>query len=196
MRVSRWLFLSVCAVAIACGTSSTSKTSAGQSAGDGGTSSGGGFQRRRQLAGRTSGSSGGSVRSGSGSGGTQPDGGAVGGVPGGVAGPGTTVQGCEIFPTDNPWNVEIDGPDVQVIHTYDSQLPQSTHLHPDFGGYTTDNGGIPFNVVPATQADADDRLHALRERERPGPRRLDRRRTPSRRGAAMGDDRVAVLRRA
>ena len=28
----------------------------------------------------------------------------------------------------------IDGARVEVIHAYDSELPQATHLHPDFGG--------------------------------------------------------------
>src|SRR4051812_2160835 len=51
----------------------------------------------------------------------------VGGVPGGRAGVGTTVAGCQIFPNDNAWNVEVDGPQVRVVHTYDAQLPQTTH---------------------------------------------------------------------
>src|SRR5580658_7252918 len=44
----------------------------------------------------------------------------AGGVPGATFGPGTTVAGCEIFPTNNPWNVQIDGANVKVITTYDS----------------------------------------------------------------------------
>jgi hypothetical protein len=93
----------------------------------------------------------------------------VGGVPGGQAGPGTTIQGCQIFPADNAWNVEVDGPGVQVIHTYDAQLAQSTHLHPDWGGYTTNNGGIPFNVVPASQADVSTVFSVSANQSDPGP---------------------------
>lgn len=95
--------------------------------------------------------------------------GTVGGVPGGQAGVGTTVSGCEIFPSDNAWNVAIDGPGVQVIHTYDAELPQGTELHPDFGGYTTDIGGIPYNVVPATQADVSTQFTLYASESDPGP---------------------------
>jgi hypothetical protein len=95
--------------------------------------------------------------------------GAVGGVPGGEIGVGTTLNGCQVFPPDNPWNVEIDGPDVQVIHTYDSELPQTTHLHPDFGGYTTYNGGIPWNAVDAAQADLPTVFTLYASTSDPGP---------------------------
>lgn len=107
--------------------------------------------------------------SGSGTGGGSGGGSTVGGVPGGVAGVGTTIAGCEIFPNDSPWNVAIDGPDVQVIHTYDSQLPQGTNLHPDWAGYTTDTGGIPFNPVPASQADQDIDFTLYASSSDPGP---------------------------
>jgi hypothetical protein len=58
-----------------------------------------------------------------------------------------------IFPPDNPWNTQVDGPNVTITHAYDAQLPQSTHLHPDFGDWSTDGYGIPYNVVPSSQAD-------------------------------------------
>jgi hypothetical protein len=93
----------------------------------------------------------------------------VGGVPGGKAGPGTTLQGCQIFPPDNPWNTAIDGPNVQVIHTYDSGLPQATTLHPDWGDYTTDHYGIPYNVVPSTQADLTITFNYAADESDPGP---------------------------
>ena len=97
------------------------------------------------------------------------DSGSVGGIPGGKAGVGTTVSGCEIFPNDNPWNVEVDGPGVMVIHDYDSELPQGTNLHPDWGGYTTDIGGIPFNVVKSTQADETIVFSVSANQSDPGP---------------------------
>jgi hypothetical protein len=74
-----------------------------------------------------------------------------------------------IFPADNAWNVEIDGPNVTVTHAYDSQIPQGTHLHPDFGDYTPDGYGIPYNVVPATQADVDVDLTLYASESDPGP---------------------------
>jgi hypothetical protein len=86
-----------------------------------------------------------------------------------VAGPGTTLSGCAIFPADNAWNVAVDGADVQVIHTYDANLAQSTHLHPDWGGYTTNNAGIPFNVVPASQADLPTVFSVSASESDPGP---------------------------
>jgi hypothetical protein len=92
----------------------------------------------------------------------------VGGVPGGKAGAGTTLSGCQIFPDDNPWNVEVDGPSIQVSHTYDAHLP-TTHLHPDWGGYTTNNGGIPFNVVSAGSADLNTVFSVSASESDPGP---------------------------
>lgn len=168
---SRWFLLSVCVAAlVACGSSSTSSQSSGQST-DGGSSGGssGGGSGSGSGSGSSSGAGSSSGGSGSSSGGMQSDGGTVGGVPGGVAGPGATIQGCQIFPADNPWNVAIDGPDVQVVHTYDAQLPQTTALHPDFGGYTTDTGGIPFNPVPSTQADLTVDFTLYASESDPGP---------------------------
>lgn len=97
------------------------------------------------------------------------DGGTVGGIVGGIVGVGTTLAGCTIFPADNPWNVEIDGPDVQVIHTYDSEIPQGGPVHPDFGGYTSNIGGIPFNVVDAGQPDLDTEFTLYASESDPGP---------------------------
>jgi hypothetical protein len=82
---------------------------------------------------------------------------------------GATISGCQIFPADNPWNVAIDGPGVQVIHTYDSQLPQTTTLHPDWGDYTTNHYGIPFNVAAATQADVTTTFSYAANESDPGP---------------------------
>jgi hypothetical protein len=93
----------------------------------------------------------------------------VGGVPGGVAGPGAMVQGCMIFPADNPWNVAIDGPDVQVIHDYDAKLPPNTSLHPDWGDFSTNHYGIPFNVVDAGQPDLAITFNSYANESDPGP---------------------------
>jgi hypothetical protein len=74
-----------------------------------------------------------------------------------------------VFPPDNPWNTMIDGADVIPNHAYDAQIPQGTSLHPDFGGFSTQGYGIPYSVVPATQAlqDIDFTLYA--SESDPGP---------------------------
>jgi hypothetical protein len=79
------------------------------------------------------------------------------------------IGSCEIFPNDNPWNVQIDGPEVEVIHTYDSQLQQSTSLHPDWGDYSTNHYGIPFNSVAAGQADETTVFSVSANQSDPGP---------------------------
>jgi hypothetical protein len=101
--------------------------------------------------------------------GTPPDTDAatVGGIPGGQAGPGTTLAGCEIFPPDNPWNVRIDGPNVKVVTTY--TLPQGTALHADFGDFSPDGYGIPYEVVPASQADVQTKFGCFADQSDPGP---------------------------
>jgi hypothetical protein len=58
---------------------------------------------------------------------------------------------------------------VEVIHTYDSQLPQGTSLHPDFGDYTTNHYGIPYNVVDAGQPDEPTTFNLYASESDPGP---------------------------
>ena len=65
-----------------------------------------------------------------------------------------TLNGCQIFPADNIWNVPINN--LPVDHTYDSFISSTNRgLHPDFGSGTDSNGvmyGIPFVTVPSNQA--------------------------------------------
>jgi hypothetical protein len=56
-----------------------------------------------------------------------------------------------------------------VIHTYDSGIPQATTLHPDWGDYTTNHYGIPYNVVPASQADQTTIFSYAANESDPGP---------------------------
>jgi hypothetical protein len=76
---------------------------------------------------------------------------------GGVTvGPGAPViGGCSIFPADNPWNTRIDDTKAFPVHpmwsTYQQKMNLSTHLHPDWGDWSTDHYGIPWQTVPATQ---------------------------------------------
>jgi hypothetical protein len=97
------------------------------------------------------------------------DGGSVGGIAGGRVGVGTTIAGCAIFPSDNPWNVRVDGPDVQVVHTYDAELVPSRSLHPDFGDWSKNHDGIPFNTVDAGQPDEPTTFSLYASQSDPGP---------------------------
>ena len=70
-------------------------------------------------------------------------------------GGGPALGGCPLFPADNIWNARIDSLPVHPqSDTYVSFIGGSTALHPDFGSGTWDGGpiGIPYNIVPSTQA--------------------------------------------
>ncbi len=75
-----------------------------------------------------------------------------------TAAPGTapTIAGCSVFPADNPWNTRIDDPQKFAVHpqsaTYLANMSPTTHLHPDWGDWSTDHYGIPWQTVPAGQA--------------------------------------------
>jgi hypothetical protein len=73
-----------------------------------------------------------------------------------VGGPVPRIEGCSIFPADNPWNTRIDDTTKFPVHpdwaTYQGSMSLSTHLHPDWGDWSTDHYGIPWQVVPASQA--------------------------------------------
>jgi hypothetical protein len=62
------------------------------------------------------------------------------------------IAGCQIFPADNPWNRDISGDavDPNSANYIAHMNGGSRYLHPDFGSNTT--YGIPFVVVPGTQA--------------------------------------------
>jgi hypothetical protein len=90
------------------------------------------------------------------------------GIPGARVGPGTTLAGCAIFPPENPWNLAIDGPGVHVIHDYDSELPQDTSLHADFGAYS-DGVGIPYVVVDGGRPDQPIAFTVYAAESDPGP---------------------------
>ena len=73
-----------------------------------------------------------------------------------VGGPVPTIGGCPIFPADNPWNTRIDDPAKFPVHpqwsTYQAKMNLTTHVHPDWGDWSTDHYGIPWQTVPSTQA--------------------------------------------
>jgi hypothetical protein len=95
---------------------------------------------------------------------------ATGVVSGMVPGPGTFVGGCQIFPADNAWNVDVSSPSITTTAIY-TGLPTSTRLHPDLGGWSTGGGpyGIPFNVVPDGQPDVSITFNQYGSESDPGP---------------------------
>jgi hypothetical protein len=65
------------------------------------------------------------------------------------------IGGCSIFPADNPWNTRIDDPTQFPVHpmwsTYQASMNLSRRLHPDWGDWSMDHYGIPWQVVPGSQ---------------------------------------------
>ena len=62
------------------------------------------------------------------------------------------IGGCAIFPADNPWNQRIDGAPVHPSWSvYRSKMNVTKHLHPDWGDWSTNHYGIPWQTVPSTQ---------------------------------------------
>lgn len=91
---------------------------------------------------------GGGANAGGGGGGNTPPVSTNGAVP--------NIGGCDLFPADNPWNTRIDDPTKFPVHpqaaAYSATMAPTTKLHPDWGDWTQDHYGIPWQVVPANQA--------------------------------------------
>jgi hypothetical protein len=117
--------------------------SGGSSGGAGGTSSGGTSAGSSTSSG---GATGGSTSGGS-TAGTSSSGGTTGG--GGYA---PVVSGCQVFPDDNPWNRDVSGDALDPnSDNYMAYMTQGgANVHPDFASDPT--YGIPWDVVPGTQA--------------------------------------------
>jgi hypothetical protein len=66
-------------------------------------------------------------------------------------GPGPSIAGCNVFPADNEWNRDVSGDAVDPnSDNYIANMNPTKALHPDWGAFT-DNYGIPYVVVPASQ---------------------------------------------
>jgi len=68
---------------------------------------------------------------------------------------GPILGGCQMFPADNVWNTRIDTLPIHAQSTaWINSIGRYTGLHMDFGSGTWDGWpiGIPYNVVPSTQA--------------------------------------------
>jgi hypothetical protein len=60
------------------------------------------------------------------------------------------ISTCKIFPSDNPWNIDISNYPVHVNSTnFINSIGADLGLHPDFG---ENNVGIPYMYVPFNQA--------------------------------------------
>jgi hypothetical protein len=72
-----------------------------------------------------------------------------------VGGSSPVIGGCSIFPADNPWNTRIDDTTKFPVHpqwgSYQKTMNLTRHMHPDWGDWSMDQYGIPWQTVPATQ---------------------------------------------
>jgi len=81
----------------------------------------------------------------------------TGGNPGVVvSGTAPVIGGCSIFPADNAWNARIDDTTAFPVDpqwtAYQATMNTSKNLHPDWGDWSTDHYGIPWQTVPGSQA--------------------------------------------
>ena len=105
------------------------------------------------------------------------------------------IGGCQVFPADNPWNMDISS---APVHPNSSQymsrmaaLGGNQKLHADFGSNPT--YGIPFVVVPANQPMVPITFTAYGDESDPGPYPVPLN-APVEGGAnATGDRHVLVL---
>jgi hypothetical protein len=67
--------------------------------------------------------------------------------------PGTAVTRLQVFPSDNPWNIDISGDPVDPnSDNLIASIGNEVHLHPDFGTvWEGEPIGIPYNVVGKDQ---------------------------------------------
>ncbi|MDQ2920047.1 MAG: hypothetical protein M3R52_00310 [Acidobacteriota bacterium] len=86
-------------------------------------------------------------------------------------GPGASLHGKQLFPSDNPWNQDIstmpvDPNSANLI----SSIGVNTGLHPDFGTvYNGASNGIPYIIVAGTQSRVAINYTAYGDESDPGP---------------------------
>lgn len=84
------------------------------------------------------------------------------------------IAGCEVFPSNNIWNVPVDSLPVDPQSTtYVNTIGRDRNLHPDFGSglWPPETGGpigIPFTTVPGSQERVSVSFRYVGESE-PGP---------------------------
>lgn len=86
-------------------------------------------------------------------------------------GPGASLHGKQLFPSDNPWNKDISSSSIDPNSAnLIASIGTSVGLHPDFG--TVYNGapnGIPYVVVSGTQSLVPITFTAYGDESDPGP---------------------------
>ena len=106
-----------------------------------------------------------------------------------------TVGGCDVFPSDNPWNTPIDRAPLHADSDAIVASIQSSggrRLHPDFGENPL--YGIPFVVVPPSQPVVPVTYVAYGDESDPGPFPIPPDAPVEGGAAAMGDRHVLVVR--
>jgi hypothetical protein len=78
-----------------------------------------------------------------------------------------TLGGCPMFPANNVWNTRVDNLPVDANSAaYVTSIGTTRYLHPDFD---STGGGIPYVVVPSTQAKVPVVFGAGASESDPGP---------------------------
>jgi hypothetical protein len=116
------------------------------------------------------------------------------GTGGGAVANGPTLAGCPMFPADNAWNQRVDTLAVRPdSRTFIASISASgnTNLHPDFGGGGA--YGIPYMVVPSTQAKVPINFTAYGDESDPGPYPVPGNAPVEGGSASTGDRHVLVL---
>jgi hypothetical protein len=110
-----------------------------------------------------------------------------------VSPPGPSLGGCPMFPSDNAWNQDISQ---LPLHPRSAQIIAQIQadggddLHPDFG--ENPDYGIPYVVVPATQAEVPITYTRYGDESDPGPFPIPLDAPVE--GGGAGDSHVLVLR--
>ncbi|HWS47300.1 MAG TPA: hypothetical protein VN636_15655 [Acidimicrobiia bacterium] len=113
-------------------------------------------------------------------------------TPGSTSGP--TLAGCPVFPLNNPWNQKVTNLPVRAdSSTFIANITQGsqTNLHPDFGGGGA--YGIPYMVVPSTEAKQTIHYTAYGDESDPGPFPIPPNAPVEGGSASTGDRHVLVL---
>src|SRR6185436_18480287 len=81
------------------------------------------------------------------------------------------VGPCQVFPADNPWNMDVSNlPVLAKSATYIASInsnPNHVELHPDFGSFV--GYGIPYVTVTNAQAPATINFTDYGDESDPGP---------------------------
>jgi len=89
-------------------------------------------------------------------------------LPGAKPPTGASIAGCPLFPADNPWRTVISASPLNPRSAaWVASIGTGRFLHPDFG--SDPSYGIPYSVVPASQAKVPITFTAYGDESDPGP---------------------------